>query len=209
MVMLHITRLFLLCAVVVGVCLSCRPQGRGVEFKDIPVDSVRNGDIVFRRGRSFSSGMILAHDKGSSYSHIGIVCRLDTMLCVVHAVNEEPDFDGDFDRVKMEPLECFFSKERASAGAMYHSWIGDSLSAIITARAMQLARDSVRFDASFNHHDRTELYCTELVYHLYEGVGIDITQGRRTKVGIMSFPDEVIFPDDIQENKNNVKYFEF
>ena len=115
----------------------------------------------------------------------------------------------DYNRVKIEPLECFFSRERASAGAMYHSWVSDSLSAILTARAMQLARDSVRFDASFNHHDRSELYCTELVYHLYEGVGIDITQGRRTKVGIMSFPDEVIFPDDIQENKNIIKYFEF
>lgn len=203
--MLRVTRLFV-GALLAVMLVSCR---QGVDFKDIPFGSVRNGDLVFRRGRSFSSGMILAHDKGSNYSHIGIVYRLDTMLYVIHAVNEEPDFDGDFDRVKMEPLEVFFSHERASAGAMCHSWVSDSVSASLTAKAVGLVCDSVRFDADFNLDDSDELYCTELVYHLYKGAGIDITEGRRTKVGIMCFPDEVIFPDDIRRNKNLLEYFEF
>ena len=209
MVMLHITRLFLLCAVLVGVSLSCRPQVEGPGFADVPLDSVRNGDIVFRRGRSFSSSIVLSQDAGGRYSHIGIVCRRDTALYVIHAVNEEPDFKGDFDRVKIEPVESFFSPGRASAGAMYHSWVSDSLSALIIENAMELVRDSVRFDAGFDHNDCGELYCTELIYLLYRNVGIDITEGRRTPVKLFSFPDEIIFPNDIQMNNNLQKYFEF
>ena len=194
-------------AVLVAMLVSCTRVGQTV-VPDIPVDSVRNGDIVFRRGRSFSSEVILSHDDGM-YSHIGIVYKNDSMQCVIHAVNEEPEFKGDFDRVKIEPIESFFSSERASAGAMYHSWVSDSLSAIITANALQLVRDSVRFDSGFNHYNSNELYCTELVYVLYKNCGIDITEGRRTAVGVICFPDEVIFPADIQRNKKMNKYFEF
>lgn len=201
--------LLMACAVVVGVCLSCRPQVEGPGFAGVPLDSVRNGDIVFRRGRSFSSSIVLSQDAGGRYSHIGIVCRRDTALYVIHAVNEEPDFKGDFDRVKIEPVESFFSPGRASAGAMYHSWVSDSLSALIIENAMELVRDSVRFDAGFDHNDSGELYCTELIYLLYRNVGIDITEGRRTPVKLFSFPDEIIFPNDIQMNNNLQKYFEF
>lgn len=205
----HIMGLLTACAVVVGLSVCCRPQSEGMGFKNIPVDCVRNGDIVFRRGRSFSSSIVLSQDAGCKYSHIGIVCKRDTALCVIHAVNEEPDFKGDFDRVKIEPIESFFSPERASAGAMYHSWVSDSVSAVIIENAMELVRDSVRFDADFDHNDSGELYCTELIYLLYRNVGIDITEGRRTTVNALCFPDELIFPNDIQVNKKLQKYFEF
>lgn len=175
----------------------------------LPIDSVRNGDIVFRRGRSFSSDIILSHDSDNRYSHIGIVYKNDRGCQVIHAVNEEPDFEGDFDRVKIESIEKFFSPERASAGAMYHSWLGDTLQDIIIGKAMEYVSDSVRFDSDFNHYDSKELYCTELIYTLYNYIGIDITEGRRTKVGVICFPSEIIFPSDIEKNKKLTKYFDY
>ena len=188
--------------------ISCTGSGRNGNL-ELPTGSIRNGDIIFRKGRSFSSEMVLAHDREGRYSHIGIVHKSDSAIYVIHAVNDEHDFKGDFDRVKIEPIGNFFMQERASAGAMYHSWVDDSISSLLTAKALDFVRDSVRFDHDFNHHDSKELYCTELIYMLYKEIGIDITEGRRTPVGVICFPDEIIFPDDIQKNKKLDKYFEF
>ncbi len=189
--------------------LSCTPAHRK-ELLSIPYDSLRNGDIVFRSGLSLSSNMIMMHDgSGKAYSHIGIVCRSDSGWCIVHAVNDEPDFPGDFDRVKIDRIESFFSPERASAGEIMHSWIDDSTSRIITQRALEYAQDSIPFDSDFNHNCHDAIYCSELIYLLYNSVGIDITEGRRTKVGTLVFPDEIIFPSDIYKNACLKSFFKF
>ena len=71
--------------------------------------SIKDGDIVLRKGTGFTSHAVAFADKSSDYSHCGIVMIKDGKPMVIHAVPDEPDFDGDKDRVKMEPLEKFFS----------------------------------------------------------------------------------------------------
>ena len=197
------------CVAVLSSLVSCGGGGQQLSAVVLPLDSVRNGDIVFRRGCSFSSEMIMSHERDNKYTHIGIVYRNDSGCYVIHAVNEEHDFPGDFDRVKIDRIETFFAPDRARAGAICHSWLGDSVQDVMMSRAMELVRDSVRFDSDFDHDDNAELYCSELVYVLYLGAGIDITEGRRTPVGVMFLPDEIIFPDDILLNKNLQDFFVF
>lgn len=187
---------------------SCSKNGENKNAA-IPYSKLCNGDIVFRRGISFSSNIILSKSNDCLYSHIGIVYKKDTTWCVIHAVNDEPEFDGDFDRIKIDKIEDFFAPERASAGAIYHSWLEDSISKYITNNAFQMVQDSVHFDANFDLNDSKQMYCTEFIYYLYNTVGYDITEGRRTKVGVLCFPDEIIFPGDIQKNKKLRIYFEF
>lgn len=83
--------------------------------------SIKDGDIVLRKGTGFTSHAVAFADKSSDYSHCGIVMIKDGKPMVIHAVPDEPDFDGDKDRVKMEPLEKFFSSIRASKGRIMRS----------------------------------------------------------------------------------------
>lgn len=205
---MNITRYIVACSILLLILCSCRQQVQ--ERPAIPYESLRNGDILFRKGRSLSSNMILTHDRnGSQYSHIGLVCKTDSAWCVVHAVNDEPDFKGDFDRVKIERIERFFASDRASAGEIMHCLVNDSLLQSVTHNAMELVQDSIPFDASFDHSDHSRLYCTELIYFLFMKEGIDITEGRTTHVGTVCFPDEIIFPSDIYANKILETYFKF
>lgn len=174
--------------------------------ESLPYDSLREGDLVFRRGRNMTSNIVVAKDS-YSYSHIGLVHKSDSGWHVIHAVNDEYDFNGDFDRVKMERIEKFFAPERASAGAIAHSFICDSIAHKITIQALKHVKDSTRFDNDFILEDTNELYCTELIHYLYKSVGVDITEGRRTPTGLFGFPDEVIFPSDILCNKKLHIYF--
>ncbi|MBQ8542151.1 MAG: hypothetical protein IJ436_01585 [Bacteroidaceae bacterium] len=188
---------------------ACSPAVPEGETAQIPYDSLRNGDIVFRRGCSYTSYIVLANDDNHDYSHIGIVQKSDSGWCVIHSVNDEPDHPTDFDRVKIEKIERFFSPSRATKGEIMHSWLNDSVASIISQQAIQLLKDSVRFDASFNTEEHSELYCTEFIYFLYKNIGEDITEGRRTPVGILCFPNEMIFPSDIYKNKRLKSFCKF
>ena len=53
--------------------LACSPATTERETPQIPYDSLRTGDIVFRRGCSYSSYIVLAGQENHNYSHIGIV----------------------------------------------------------------------------------------------------------------------------------------
>jgi hypothetical protein len=185
---------------------ACNGDGGIRPEESLPYDSLREGDLVFRRGRNMTSNIIVAKDS-YSYSHIGMLHRSDSGWCVIHAVNDEPDFKGDFDRVKIDRVETFFAYERSSAGAIAHSFIDDSTAVAMSRKALQYVKDSVRFDAEFRLDDQTELYCTELIHILYKSAGNDITEGRRTAAGIFGFPDKIIFPSDILSNKKLQIYF--
>ena len=187
-------------------CTPTAPQ-RGVP--QIPYDSLRNGDIVFRRGCSYTSYIVIAGQENHNYSHIGIVHHTDSGWCVIHSVNDEPDHPADFDRVKIEKIERFFAPARATNGELMHTWLPAGLIAKMSHQALQWVKDSVRFDASFDTDNHSELYCTELIHLLYKNIGEDITEGRRTPVGMLCFPDEIIFPCDIYENKKLKSYYKF
>ena len=82
----------------------------------LPADSLlREGDVVFRRGTGLISRAVLAADEDGQFSHIGIVVRNGNHWMVVHAVPGEPEFKGDSDRVKMEPIASFFCSEKLKA----------------------------------------------------------------------------------------------
>ncbi len=189
--------------------LACSPATIEREVPQIPYDSLRNGDIVFRRGCSYTSYIVLAGQENHNYSHIGIVQHTDSGWCVIHSVNDEPDHPADFDRVKIEKIERFFAPTRATNGEIMHTWLHEETIAKMSHQALQWVKDSVRFDASFDTDNHSELYCTELIHLLYKNIGEDITEGRRTPVGILCFPDEIIFPCDIYENKKLKSYYKF
>ncbi len=112
---------FLLYALLFFLLLPAGCKGKeetGVLPADFPYELLREGDLVFRRGTGLVSKVVIAADKGGSYSHIGIIVKEDSMWKVVHAVPGEPDYKGDPDRIKMEDLSQFFQKERAKAGVV-------------------------------------------------------------------------------------------
>ena len=186
---------------------SCKQDAVTRQF---PYDQMKEGDLAFRCGRGvFSQAVILADDKGL-YSHIGIVVREGDAWKVVHAVPGEREGNGDFDRVKMEDLEVFYSPQRASHGCLVHTGItSDTLINRICADAKIFARDSVRFDNNYDLTDSSEVYCTELVWRLYRRVGTDLSEGRRRNVHILKIDGPVLLPEHILDYTESIEYYSF
>jgi len=142
---------------------------------------IQTGDVIFRRGRSVVSEIVLAADRRLPFSHVGIVIVGDQRAWVVHATPDEPP--GTDGIVRVEQLAEFLSADRASAAAVYRT--DDRASASRAAAvATEYARRRLPFDAAFDLSTADRLYCTELVWRAYLAAGLDLTGGATDSLSI-------------------------
>ena len=172
---------------------------------DLPLDSLRDGDLVFRRGVGPESRAVLRLDSAGQYSHVGIVISDNGKWKVVHAVPGESD-DG-IDRVKIEPIDTFFLTSRAEHGAVMRLKGCDDITARDAARGA--ARYvGVPFDNSYNWSDTTRLYCTQLIAVAYSSAGVNIL-GSATPIDEKNGKNTIVFPGDIARNDSLQVIFKF
>lgn len=180
------------------------------EVKDIKPEELksdlRTGDIVFRRGISPQSDIVYSLDKNSIYSHIGMVLWHNNQWSIIHSVpNEAPK--GEKDRVKIEKIEEFFSKEKSKSGAVYRMDLQAEDTIVLYDLSMEILKTKPLFDNSFSIEDTLSFYCTELVWHLYKkAINKDLTEKRRHKFPL--FPP-LILCSDIQKYPDLNPIFEY
>lgn len=175
-------------------------SGKFAEKRELHFPELCEGDVVFRKGGSVVSRMVLCADRDGKYSHIGVIVVKDGKCMVVHSVPGEPDFDGDTDRVKLETIDSFFSEERASLGAIMRPRIGGDTLSAVAGKAMELAERKVLFDHNYNLSDTSKLYCTELIDFVFRFAGVDLTEGRTTHINIPGMVGDYLLPSDIYKS---------
>lgn len=199
----------LLMAVVVMMAMtacSVRVDEGGTVRDDVPLDSLRDGDLALRQGTGLDSEAVLRLDSaGGQYSHIGIVVNDNGKWKVVHAVPGESR-DG-IDRVKIEPIDTFFLSTRAAHGAVMRL---RGCSAVAAREAAQSAARlaGVPFDYNYNWQDTTRLYCTQLIAVAYSSAGIDLLSGVPRLSG-RNTKNIIVFPGDIASNDSLTTIFRF
>lgn len=152
------------------------------------------GDVVFRRGRSLLSRVVLSGDRDPEYSHVGIVAEIDGALVVVHAT---PGDDVSVpEPVRTEPLAAFYAPDAADLGAVRRPTDAEvGRSAAEAARRLARGR---AFDADLDLSTDDLLYCTELVWKAYREVGVDLTGGRFDSAsGLLSHDGPLVFPSTL------------
>lgn len=168
----------------------------------------QEGDIAFREGRGWESRIIRMMDPHGTYTHAGIVTDSGGQWMVIHAVPNEPDFPGDIDRIKLEPVTAFFEKSRASHGEIKR--ITDAVKAQKAARiALHLYQKRTPFDHAYNDKDSTSMYCTELVDFSFRKAGISLTDEHDRKSGFSGFTGSYLFPSDLSKSSSLTSIFKF
>ena len=175
---------------------------------DLPLDSLRDGDLVFREGIGPESQAVLQLDSTSGqYSHVGIVVSDNGKWKVVHAVPGESD--NGIDRVKIEPIDTFFLSTRAEHGAIMRLRGCDDITAQKAAHeAVRYAKRGVPFDYNYSWVDTTRLYCTQLIAVAYSSAGVNILE-HVTRMNEMNTKNIIIFPSDIASNDSLQVFFKF
>ena len=207
---MKVLRIIAICVIAVVALTGCNGaiSGSEVDF-DLLQCELREGDLLFRRGMGVVGRVVIAADDNGRYSHVGVATYTDGRWCAVHAVPDESDFEGDFDRVKCEPIEMFFDAMRAGNGAVYRSNLPDTTIRQAMSAALRLSVEQRPFDHDYNLEDTTALYCTEFVEHVFEQGGVSISEGRRTFMNFPSMTGDYIMPSDLIENNQLTLIYSF
>ena len=166
----------------------------------IDTSLLKDGDVVFRRGTSFVSNMVLMADENSPYSHTGIIKTIDTAYYVIHSVPAEK-FD-EKDVTKIESLTNFLIRDRATAIAIYRLNFENDIIPIRAANIADVfAKQNIPFDSDFNLKDDSRLYCTELVWKSYLLAGIDLVDNAFDNLDIPLSKGPYILPGTLLKSK--------
>lgn len=167
----------------------------------INAESLRSGDIIFRRGPSVESQAVMTMDGGSTFSHVGIVSKENGATLVIHVVPGE----GGPDVTKIEPIEDYLRSDRALAASAFRV-VTDRASQIETA--VQFARDyaqrRVPFDSNFDLTSDDALYCTELVWRAYKKAGIDLVDGHFEASSTSLIRGPILWPSSLVRSQHIV-----
>lgn len=192
----------LLCALLMFGLGCGRERGLSDESYNELCTQLKEGDLLFRRGTGVVGRIVTTADREGMYSHVGVVAMLDGEWCVVHAVPHEPDFDGDYDRVKCESVASFLGRYAEADFGLYRPIVADSVVGIAVANARRLSRAGVHFDHDYDLSDTTSLYCTEFVEYVYRLGGVSLSEGRRSAVTFPGMSGDYIMPSDLTRSSH-------
>ncbi len=170
------------------------------QIPNISTEMFNSGDIAFRRGESIVSEVVMFNDIDGKYSHVGIVVESDSGLMIVHSVPGENTNSPNYDLIIIESFEKFFAPEVATNGEILRMELDSTQRKLLSKFAIEKVSQKVPFDHSYDLSDTTKLYCTELLQHLYEKIGVDLAQGRVTSINVPGMANDYIMPSDIYHN---------
>ena len=193
-----------------AICLmttGCHSNDLAVEYVVPDTVHLQTGDLVFRRGESRESRAVTTFDRKSDYTHVGMVMNVGGRWMVLHAVPNERATKQEKDSLKLEPIGVFFRSDRALMGGIYRYPLTPADTLRLLHKGLQLYGRHPLFDGQFDLEDTVSLYCTELVWLLYQHtLHVDLSEGRRHHLPL--FP-ELVFCSDILENKQLTEIFAF
>jgi uncharacterized protein YycO len=143
--------------------IALAPIARG----DAGVPALREGDVVFSSSAEGQGQAVMAATR-SIYTHCGVVFLKDGKLMVLEAV--EP--------VGVIPLATFIS--RSAPGTFMARRLKEPVAPakLAKARAWGEAQIGKKYDLKFRWDD-DRMYCSELVWKIYEKAGVRLCQPSR------------------------------
>ena len=156
---------------------------------------LQEGDIVFRRGMSIASHIVLFANKEDGYSHVGIMVKDSLGWKVIHAVPGETDKENPDEVIKKESLSQFLAPDKANAAAIFRLDTIETIGILAAQKAQTLFERKLLFDHKYDLEDSAKMYCTELLFFVFKYAGVDISEGRRSS--FPGFREAFLLPGDI------------
>ena len=157
-------------------------------------NSFQTGDIIFRRGLGPASDFIVSADRGSLFSHVGLIYKAQEEIFVIHILPSEVHSNEEHD-AKIESIDDFLSQ--SSAVAIYRLKISNGEPKNATDVALDYVDSNIGFDFNFDLATKNKMYCTEFVWNSYLNAGVDLVNGKFDELQMPFLKGQFILPSTL------------
>lgn len=150
----------------ISCCISYISSSQIREHNDsiirIAARIIKEGDVVFRNGKSKESSLIRSFSTGdSAFSHCGIVLKNSSnQLMVFHMLGGQTTNGSD---IHIESFYLFTTDIDNDLVGIYRYGLSENEMIKINAYIQKLVDRKVRFDYEFSYVGDERLYCSEMV----------------------------------------------
>ena len=132
------------------------------------VSGLKSGDLIFRHGRGFISNMLMSFgQREKKYSHAGIVSVENGIVYVYHCIGGEQNISN---KLRKERLQVFCSPEDVHAFGIYRSDLSPEQMGTAMKSLSDFYKNELEFDTKFDLLSDDKMYCTEMIYKIFNGV---------------------------------------
>ncbi|MDT8308805.1 MAG: YiiX/YebB-like N1pC/P60 family cysteine hydrolase, partial [Bacteroidales bacterium] len=163
--------------------------------------TLKPGDLVYRRGKSFESFAVLMADRQGEYSHVGLVVEKEGRPFIIHAVPGEEKGKNEVVRCE-EPLE-FLDFSKATEYAVYRpvTLTGKKLRKV-NGYALQTFEDKCIFDHDYDLLTYDKLYCSELIWKAFLEAGLNLVPDEPDNIKVLFTEVKIIMPSTLVKNNH-------
>ncbi|SDD92501.1 YiiX/YebB-like N1pC/P60 family cysteine hydrolase [Riemerella columbipharyngis] len=132
------------------------------------ISKLKDGDVILRRGYGYISNIIAQNLNNGSYdvTHSGILYRKQNQWYVIHSLSSDVSpIDGVQEQLLSDFLEYSQPDKILVVSAPN---ITNTQRSQIVERAKYYLRKKIPFDHSGKYDDASQLYCTELVWQIFD-----------------------------------------
>ncbi len=162
-------------------------------LSEIPLQT---GDLLYRRGSSFESLMVMMADRQGEYSHVGIVWFENDTAWIVHM--EPSTGKTGNDTIRKETVKAFLDPDKSTQFALYRPCLGcDAKTPRLHHYVFQNLSRKTTFDHGYDAGDTTRLYCSELIRNAFMHEGIDLIESNFDRIGVFFSGISIILPSSL------------
>lgn len=133
--------------------------------RKIPFDKIRSGDIILRHYDDYFGDITLRIlDEEVKLTHLGIIQKEKNTFYVIHIIGD----DAGVNIIRKNSLQTFVNDSSVKNVIIVR--LKGSYNESIIEQAQYYYNKKVKFDYKFNTFDPSEMYCSELLYHILKTI---------------------------------------
>jgi len=141
-----------------------------ISINEIDENCIEDFDIILSKGQSMQSKLIsLLKLSTEDYSHIGIVIKENDKVFVLHSTPDGAATNG----IRYDDLHTFINLSNVSDfTVLRHKDISSEFNQKLRMEFSSYKTIQAPFDFDFDNFENKKLYCSELVWLIYEKAGL-------------------------------------
>ena len=158
--------------------------------------SLKNGDLVLRRGRSVESFAVVYAKSENEYSHIGITVFENGKPFIIHIIPDSPSV------VRKDTPEDFLSDKNSSRYCVLRPKFPENVLKNVTNSAERFFEKHILFDEKYNLSEDAFMYCSELVLKAFTSNSIILEDIKPQNLNFTWGKHEIIMPNSFVKSSH-------